>query len=186
MVLLSVPATALAASGHHSAEPLPPFSDFIISKKTYWINFLVYFGIVAFLLAKALPKGWKSRRAAYVQALDSGKQKLVASEQKLSEARALYESMPQKISSIKTSLEAEVEAECKRIAEEASEKSKQISSSAAENLEAERRLNDQKFKKELIDLAINKAHAKARQSANSEVESRLRGKVVEKVNSLVN
>jgi F0F1-type ATP synthase membrane subunit b/b' len=176
---------ALAAGGQSEELP-PPILDFVLSKKTYWINFLVYFSIVYYLCARAFPKIWQNRREEYLNAIETGKRKLAESEAQLAKARIFYEEVPEKVLAIKESLQKQVEIDSEQIIEEAKIKVSKLDQAGNENLVAASRALHQEFKKDLIALAIDKAKNKAKNAASADVEQRLQSKVLDRVSNLIN
>lgn len=179
---------AFAATEHHAhAEgPLPSFAEFLAEKKVYWINFLIYMGILSYVLKKTFVKAWANRRNAYQDAINSGQKLLEDSEKQLADARRLMATLPAELASLKDRMSKEVDFEASSIVHDASERAEKIKNQASQSAAAERRAAITQYQDRLVDLAMKRAIAKIPGLLSTEVDSRLKNKVVASVSGLLN
>lgn len=183
----SMSEVAFAAGAAHGAhEELPAFGDFLLSKKVYWINFLIYAALLSYLLKNLFAKAWVNRRKAYQESISSGQSLLEKSERQLADARKQIAELPEEISKLENRLTKEVEFEARAIIEDASQRADKIKTQANQSAAAERQAAAARYQEQLVDLAIKRAISRIPGMMSAEVDSRLSNKVLSSVNGLLN
>ncbi len=178
--------SAAFASSAHAEAPLPDFVEFLKEKKIFFINFIVYLVVLVYFMKKLFASAWKTRRAAYKDAITSGQELLKDSERQLTEAKDLLSSLSQQVQSLRVFMNKEVELEGQRILKEASERANKIRNQASQTAAAEKRAAINNYQEQLVELAIERARKRVSGLLSDEVDSRLRSRVVASVSGLVN
>lgn len=187
LVLLSttISVANVYAAGSHDG-PLPSLADFILDKKMYWINFLVYTCILVFVVKKIFVKAWSARRLAYIEAINSGKKMLEDSQVKLEEAKKQLSEASTEIADLKVRMLKDTDFEAARLVQLASEKADKIKNQASQSAAVEKRAALNKYQEKLVELAILRARTRVSAGLTSEVDSRLKDRVVGYVSGLIN
>lgn len=145
---LTIP-SAIAAAGH-AAHSAPAFTDL----KFYWINFILYVGIMTYILRKPLAKGWAARAARIKQSVMRSSDEVEAAERELNAIEALTKTLPQEEERIKKEIAEQGDAEAAEIISQAEQRAARIRQQATELIKGETRSAQSSFRQALVDRAV--------------------------------
>jgi F0F1-type ATP synthase membrane subunit b/b' len=151
-VLLGAVPVAFASSGHGE----PSFTDLTF----YWINFVLYVGIMTYILRKPLAKGWAARTARIKQSVLQCSDDVESAERELNAIEALTKTLPQEEEKIKQQIIEQANAEAADIIRQAEQRAVRIREQAKELLKGETRSAQSSFRQALVARAVQIAKEK--------------------------
>lgn len=178
------PVQALAAAGGH-AEPLPPFSQFLWMLFPSWVNFLLFAGVVFFLVRRPAARAWAGRRRSIEERIMEADSALQASQKRLDHAHNKLSSLRADIEKIQSDIQDEAEAEAARLLAEAKRRAQSIQQHAEEAAAAEYQSAKKAVRDELVALAMNSAAQKLDREITPEYDRALRKSAIGEVGQLV-
>lgn len=138
------PSVSFASGGPASASDLIP----------YWVNFVLYAGILTVLLRKPLRSGWEGRRSRIEAAVVAASQDLEGAESELKIEEQRGKSLEAEMQKAKADILAQAELEAAAAVADARERSARMLSQAADLLQGEGRSAESEYKAELLDRAL--------------------------------
>lgn len=174
-----LPAVASAAGGAHHGEPT--FWD----TKYYWVNFLLYVGLLYVLLKKPVSAGWNGRTATIAEAVNRGKLQLEKAEADLREARSRLASVDAEIAKIKSDIRRDTDLEGKQIIEDSRARAVRIVHQGKASAEAEKKALDLQLRRELAEAVLERAEAQIRRDVTAESDRGLRKAALSGMHGLV-
>jgi len=139
---------ALLAGGHGPSLNIEGF---------YLINFLVFVGILVYLLRKPLAKFLTERRAKMTKDIEEARKMRDEAEAKLAEYNTRLESLEDEIQGILDDARAHGEAERKRIMVEATRAAERLRTEAKTRIEQETRKLQLELRRKMVDLSVEVA-----------------------------
>jgi F0F1-type ATP synthase membrane subunit b/b' len=143
---------AFASAGHGE----PSISDLTF----YWINFLLYVGIMTYILRKPLAKGWAARAARIKQSVMQSSDDVEAAERELNAIEALTKTLPQEEERVRNQIIEQANAEAADIVRQAEQRAVRIREQAKELLKGETRSAQASFRQALVARAVQIAKEK--------------------------
>lgn len=178
LLLICAPALAFAAGSGHGHPS-------IMDTLKYWANFLLFVGVLTYLLKGVVTSGWAARRQTLLTAVEAGTRELEAAEARLAAAQEKVEG----ISSERARIEAEIaengKQEAARVLEEATARAKRISAQALDSIEAERRSTEVALRRELAEVVIRRARERIINELDGQTDEALRTSALEGLSGLV-
>jgi len=165
--MLMLPAGLLAEQGAHGGGSA---SDLIV----YWVNFLIYAGILFFLLRKPFVAAWLKRREQIESEVQGARSEMEAAEFKLHQARARLQGIGAEISRISQDSERATVIESEEILSLARRRADRFVQRVKEACNAERRTAELSVQHEIAELAVNLAREKLRQASSFDSDRPLR------------
>lgn len=147
-VLAFVPLAAAEAKGHEQG-----FSTLI----PYWVNFILFVGLLYFLLRKKARAGWAQRRETIENNIDRALAELQQAEQKLHQALKNLDNVAGEASKVEDLLRKEAITEHDAIIAEAKSKAELIIKRAKETAEAEKTSAIQALRSEMVERVVQRA-----------------------------
>jgi F0F1-type ATP synthase membrane subunit b/b' len=156
-------AFASGGAGHH-----PSIHDIV----PFWVNFVIYVGVMTFLLRKPIKSGWAARRERIAEEVSSATSDMEAAERELAAVEALTKNLSQEQDRARADILKQGELEANAIISAAKEKAIRLASSTKDLLEGESRSAQAQFRAALVAKAVELSKSKfqtgelaARQSA---------------------
>jgi F0F1-type ATP synthase membrane subunit b/b' len=137
---------AMASSGHSE----PRFSDLTF----YWINFVLYVAIMAYILRKPIRTGWAARVERIKQSVTRSATDVEVAERELNAIEALSKSLPAEQERIKQQLLEQANLEAEELIKDAHQRAQRIRHQAKELVFGETRSAESAFKRSLVSRAI--------------------------------
>ena len=134
----------------------------------YWINFLVYAGILFYFLRKPITAGWIARSENIAALVKKGTAELNAANKILADAQQKVSGIDQEIKTIAAQIASDGIREAGLVVEEAKERGKRTKLQAQELATAEEKAVENSIKRELADLVISKAKEKLERQVNGD------------------
>lgn len=172
---------AVAAEGHEVAHHESPWA----SLGSKWVHFLVYIGIMYWLLRKPLAAFWVNRRQTIYDAVNQGKVALSAANQRLSTARSKVSVVDAEATRIQNDLAKETKQESARIIEDAKARAAYILDRAKITAAAEERAAEVAVRRDVADRVIEKARERLSKELTEEADRGLRGAAFKGLKALV-
>jgi F0F1-type ATP synthase membrane subunit b/b' len=144
-----LPSVASASSGNGE----PSIGDLTF----YWTNFVLYLGLITYILRKPLAKGWASRVARIKQTVAQSGDDVGAAERELNAIEALIKALPLEQDKIKQQLVEQANAEADDVIKQAQQRATRIKDQARELLKGETRSAQVSFKQSLVSRALQLA-----------------------------
>jgi len=144
--------TDVAASGssHGAAHGSPGISSLI----PYWVNFILFIGILYFLLRKKVPLMWAERREKIAGEIDKASVELKEAEAKLREARNNFDNVEEEIAKAKALIKSEAVMEHEAILTEAKKKADLILQRAKDTAASERSSAEKTLRREMAERVL--------------------------------
>lgn len=168
---------AFASSGHGD----PSISDLTF----YWINFVLYIGIMSYILRKPLAKGWSERTARIKHAVTKSTDEVDSAERDLNAIEALTKTLPQEEEKIRKQIVEQANAEAEDIVRQAQQRAERIRAQAAELLKGENRSAQASFRQGLVARAVQLAKDKFRAGEYAAREGAYQSAAVSRAKQLV-
>ncbi|NMC64411.1 MAG: ATP synthase F0 subunit B [SAR324 cluster bacterium] len=147
LVIVLFESTNVCASGasHGTAHKSPGISSLI----PYWVNFILFLGILYILLRKKVPLIWAERRDKIAEGIDKASVELKEAEAKLREARHNFDNVEEEISKVKALIRNEAAMEHDSILAEAKKKADLIIQRAKDTAASERSSAEKLLRREM-------------------------------------
>lgn len=154
---------AFCSDGGHGAD-----HGSIADLGIYWVNFLIYVGLLYFLLRKSVNSGWAARRDKIESDVTGGKIEIDAAEAKIAGMRGRMDLIGEDIERIRDTTEKETERESREVVETARVLAQRISQRMHESCSAEQRSAETGIRRELADMALKMAREQLCREINAE------------------
>ena len=135
----------------------------------YWINFLLYVGLLYYLLKKIVVDFWQARRSGIADAIDESLSQLAKAEAKLVESRERLRNVEREVMQLQTGIERDGQGEAAEIVAEAHRKAGLTVQRAHETCATERVNAEKELRQELAARVVE--HARQRLAAGASAES---------------
>lgn len=178
IIFILIPSVALAAGGGHH-EP------HISHLKWYWFNFLVYCGILFFLLRKPVAAYWETRWKGLENQINKGERALAQAEQELQVAREKISTLQASISKLKEQVQSETEFEIAAVQEDTQAQVERINKQLAMSMESEQQASMIALQEELAAKVIKQAEEELRNHFNSDNDKDYRGAALASLEAVV-
>ncbi len=152
LVSIATTPAAFASAGHGE----PSIGDLTF----YWINFILYIGIMTYILRKPLKRGWAARTARIKQSVTQSSDEVGAAERELNAIEALTKTVPAEQEKIRQQIVEQAHAEAADIVRAAEQRAQRIKDQAKELLTGEHRSAQTSFRHTLVTRAVQIAKEK--------------------------
>lgn len=163
----------LAAAPVFAAEENQPPENSTVGWVFRWLNFLVVFGGIAYLLARLAPPYFRGRANAIVTAINDATRAREEAEQQRREAEAKLAGLEQEIAEMRTAAHRDAAAEAERIRALAREETEKIERAAQAEIEAAERAARLELKGLAARIAVERAEALLRAEITPRTQSAL-------------
>lgn len=136
-----------AHGGAHSAGGIATLIPF-------WVNFLLYIGLLYFLLRKQVSLTWAQRRQRISDAVQKAETELKEAEEKLRLARANFDNLEKEASKVRALIDNDAVVECDAIMAEAQKKAELAVQRAKDTAAAERSAKEKALRREIAEHVI--------------------------------
>lgn len=181
---LVITAIAFAPLAAYAATPHGEDAGFW-SLRFFWLNFLIYVTAIFFLTRKPFMKMWGSRREEIRSAIEAAKDQSAAARAQLAEAKSKLAGIDREIEKLSSDIAAEGQREAGDVLTSARQRAERIAQQAKDLSEAERKATEASIRRELVNLAVQRAEEKLRQSINPGNDKPLRDAALSGVRELV-
>jgi F0F1-type ATP synthase membrane subunit b/b' len=147
--LLGASECALAASGNRA----PALSDLTF----YWINFVLYVGVMTFILRKPIRNGWASRTARIKKMVTECTDEVESAERELNAIEALTKGLATEQERVQQEIVSQAKLEADDIVKNANQRAARIREQAREMLKGETRSAESTFRSSLVARALQLA-----------------------------
>ena len=178
LAVVVLPSLALAGGG---AGYVPSIADTF----KYWVNFLLFMGVMVFILRKPFGAFWVSRAEAIHSAVNAGKEAARLAEERLESAKARTANVAQEIAALQARIATESEDESKRLLTEARQRAEAIQARAREAVQAERVNLEARIREEIANQIVERAEQLARERLDAATDRRLRDATLSGVGGLI-
>lgn len=181
LLLVLIPAAALASEGgshHGGASPLALIP--------YWINFLLYVGLLYYLLKDQIPKMWAQRREGIDRAIKDAAAELERATFALKTARERFDNVEEEARKIKDVIRKDAFTERDAILEDAKKQCERALQRAHETAASERGQVEQALRRELADHVLANATRRLKEHVTPESDRPRREKVLDGFKQMVN
>jgi F0F1-type ATP synthase membrane subunit b/b' len=152
-LVLTVSELAVAGSG---AEHQPSIHDIV----PFWVNFVIYIGLMTVLLRNPIKNGWASRRNRIAEEVASATSDMEAAERELAAVEALTKNLSHEQERARVEILKQGELESSSIVSASKEKAARLAASAKDLLEGESRSAQAHFRAALVAKAVELSKAK--------------------------
>lgn len=173
-----LPSLALASGGDGY---VPSIADTF----KYWVNFLLFIGVIGFILRKPFGAFWVSRAEAIHAAVNAGQEAARLAEERLESAKARTANLAEEISALQARIATESEDESKRLLTEARQRAETIQARAREAVQAERMNLEVRIREEVANQIVERAEQLARERLDAATDRRLRDATLSGVGGLI-
>lgn len=177
--IVVIPAAALASSGAHhghgSAADLFP----------YVISFLVYAVALFLLVRKPIANGWSARRNRILSAISDADRAHAEASAEYAAADRSFATLDAQSEALRNAIKDEADRDATLAIDRAKERVRQMLSDAERTLKAERMKAEGRLRRELTENIVKAAQERIISSLTPEKDRALRGRVVDKVPTLV-
>lgn len=178
MLLALHPAVVFAQSEHeHEAS--------ITDLKWFWVNFLIYIGLLYVLCRKPLAKAWQARRLAIQDSIAEAQKDAAIAQQALLEAQRKLAALPTETAKLATDIEREAQRECTDIFVAAKTRAERLAAQAKDLAEAERKATEAAIRRELVTLALKKAEERLQKEITPQSDKAIRETALSSVQQLI-
>jgi F0F1-type ATP synthase membrane subunit b/b' len=175
--LLVVAECALAASGNRA----PALSDLTF----YWINFILYVGVMAFILRKPIRNGWAARTARIKKMVTECTDEVESAERELNAIEALTKGLATEQARVQQEIMSQAKLEADDIVKNANQRAARIREQAREMLKGETRSAESSFRSSLVARALQLAKERFTQGEFASREKTYLDAAVERSRQLV-
>lgn len=172
------PAAVFAAAGHGHE---PSFMDL----KWFWVNFLIYVGLIYVLCRKPLAKAWQSRRFTIQAAIAEAQKEAAVAKQALHEAEQKLAALPADTAKLAADIEREAQRESADILLAAKTRAERLAAQAKDLAEAERKATESAIRRELVSLAMKKAQERLQKEITPQSDKAIRDSALGSVQQLI-
>lgn len=152
LLLVSTTSRVYAAAGHGE----PAIGDLTF----YWINFVLYVGLLTYILRRPIAKAWTARTARITHTVAQSSDEVEAAERELNAIEALTKTLPQEEEKIKQQIVSQANSEAVDIIQQAEQRAARIRAQARELLNGEMRSAQSSFRQALVTRAVQLAKEK--------------------------
>jgi F-type H+-transporting ATPase subunit b len=167
------PLLILAAAPAFAAEQDQSPADTTVGWVFRWLNFIVVFGGLAYLLAKYAPPFFHARAEAIVSAVNDATRAREQAEQQLRDAEAKLAGLDQEIAELRAAARRDAAGEAERIRALAREETQKIERAAQAEIQAAERAARMELKALAARLAIERAETLLRQEMTPRTQAAL-------------
>ena len=167
LVLLCLCAAAYASGGGHHEPSIRDLGR-------YWVNFLIFLGIIYAALRKPMPAAWENRRAAISRVIEQAQSELKAARAELEDAEQRLLVADLHAQDLAKKLQAASASETGEILAEAKRKAAAIQEQARRSASAEREAAKRALREEAVDLAVTRAVELAKERLSPERDRSIR------------
>ncbi len=186
MTLYVFPALAYAESGGAHGEHGPAtFVEFLSSIGVYWINFLVFVGLLFLGLRKPFLKYWAQRRESISKQVSEAQALLSESKKKLLDAEVRMSAVADERRQLRAEIEKEANDQAQRVIVAAKARADLTMKAARMQAEAEREAAERAVQNEIVELALGISKEKLSSEVTSQMDSQFREKVVEGIKGII-
>lgn len=164
--------------GHHHAGSIADLAP-------YWINFLLYLGLLIVTLRKPISKAWAARIENIEASVNKGKNEREFAERALKEAKARETALLSEIKKITSQIKQESETESVEIVQDAKIRAERTKSQGKDMITAEAKAYEVSLKRALAEEVVKRATEILMREMNPEKDSRLRSSALKEIGSLV-
>lgn len=143
----------VTVDAHASGGKPPALSDLTF----YWINFILYVGVMTFILRKPIRNGWAARTARIKQAVEQSTDEVESAERELNAIEALTKGLAAEQERVRQEIVSQAELESADILRNAHQRAVRIKEQAKEMLRGETRSAESTFKSSLVARALQLA-----------------------------
>ena len=179
-MFLFAPVFAFASSGEGHGEAAGIGSIF-----WYWINFILFVGMLYVLLRKPIATMWVDRAASISAAMDRADTELNDAEAKLLEARTKLDHVDEEMANVRELVAKEAQMEASAILDDARKKAEITLQRARETVLAEKSAAEKELRQQLADSVIAQASEILRQRISSDNDYERRQQAIEGFRRLV-
>ena len=152
-LVLTVSELAVAGGG---AGHQPSIHDIV----PFWVNFVIYIGLMTVLLRNPIKNGWASRRNRIAEEVASATSDMEAAERELAAVEALTKNLSHEQERARVEILKQGELESSSIVSASKEKAARLAASAKDLLEGESRSAQAHFRAALVAKAVELSKAK--------------------------
>jgi F0F1-type ATP synthase membrane subunit b/b' len=152
-LVLTVSELAVASGG---AGHQPSIHDIV----PFWVNFVIYIGLMTVLLRNPIKNGWASRRNRIAEEVASATSDMEAAERELAAVEALTKNLSHEQERARVEILKQGELESSSIVSASKEKAARLAASAKDLLEGESRSAQAHFRAALVAKAVELSKAK--------------------------
>ena len=152
-LVLTVSELAVASGG---AGHQPSIHDIV----PFWVNFVIYIGLMTVLLRNPIKNGWASRRNRIAEEVASATSDMEAAGRELAAVEALTKNLSQEQERARLEILKQGELESSSIVSASKEKAARLAASAKDLLEGESRSAQAHFRAALVAKAVELSKAK--------------------------
>ena len=149
---IALPSPVFASAGGHS----PSFADLTF----YWVNFILYVGLMSFLLRKPIKNAWVARTARIKQTVLDCTDQVESAERELNAIEALTKGLAAEQERVCQEIVEQANLEAQEILKNANQRAARIREQAKEMVKGETRSAQVSFRSTLVARALELARAK--------------------------
>lgn len=162
-------ASCYAAAGGHSTH-----DSSVWDLKFYFINFLIYLALVAFIIKRVAPQGWAMRRQRIQESLQASIAKVSAAERAYQTAKQRLQTLDEDARALTEQMQREAEREAGEVIESAKNQGARMVKQAHDNANAERKASETAIRKEYAAQALRIAEERLRKEVTPERDRSIR------------
>lgn len=159
---------AFAAGADHAHEP--HISDLL----PYWVNFLLFVGVLYALLKKPLLVGWKTRVRSIASLVDKYENERLEARRALDDAQARADRVEADVSQLKSEINKDGDNIAEQLLAEARWQAKGIAAQAEDAIVRERILAEQRVQREFVDRVVSRSAELIKAKINPDSDRDLR------------
>lgn len=167
-----------ASAGHHH---VPSVADLLYPA----INFVLFVGLLFFLLKERFPQGIKGRRARIVEAVEAAGAQMQAAHQEFEKAKHLLDQVDQEVAEMAARIEREAQGEAEALLRAATEQGAAISAQAERSAAAELKSAEERIRKMFAERVIEKASERLKLELNTDNDQGRRAAALEGLRGLL-
>jgi F0F1-type ATP synthase membrane subunit b/b' len=152
----------------------------------YWINFLLYVGVMYLLLKGMIAKGWSARREKIQNDIEAGKRSLESAMKRFDSAKSRASVVESEITAMLEGIERETDGEVKKILADAERHATEIKKSATQNLTQEGKAQKESMQREIADLVLARAEDMLKSSLTKDKDKSLRDAAITGLQAAIN
>lgn len=175
LLMLLAPAAGLAETAGHGADGGHGEHHGINWMNLFWktVNFAIFFGALAYFLAKPIKAFLRTRSRNITQELDDARDERDQAQAELAEARSKVENLEQELAELKARGAREAEALGASLAEQTQAECERIEKQTARDLEMMGQTARRELREYAAELAIETAERLVREAINDEDRRRI-------------
>ena len=181
-ILMPAISSASTAAEHHER---PSFIAFLGGIAPFWINFIAYVVLLAWILKKPFFRYWEERRVSIKARVEEATDSLEASLKRLSDAERRLAGAADDRIRIRRDIEKEAQSEAERIIANARTRAQSIMKAAYESAQGEKLLAERAVQNEIIEIAIKKAREQLSQRLTPQADTPFRETALDSVREIV-